>query len=80
MVLFIFQITPYLGASVNPFLPATEYEWWLREAFGVCKTVSVTGEIVDQDCTGTSLDNVIRKPLCQLGMALDKSEKKMCQQ
>ena len=71
-VQIFFQITPYLSASVNPFLPDTEYEWWLREAFGVCKTVSVTGEIVEQDCTGTSLDNVIRKPLCQLGMELDK--------
>ena len=48
-------------------------QWWINGDDGVCKTVSNTGEIKEHDCVSTSVDpSLIRKPLCQLGSALQR--------
>lgn len=48
-------------------------QWWINGDDGVCKTVSNTGEIKEHDCVATSVEpSLIRKPLCQLGIALQR--------
>ena len=46
--------------------------WWIYGDDDVCKTISNTGEIQEQDCEAPSDDtSIMRKPLCQLGIAKD---------
>ena len=42
-------------------------DYWIDGGDGICKTVSNTGEVQEQDCQST----VTRKPLCQLGIRID---------
>ena len=44
-------------------------DYWIDGGDGVCKTVSNTGEVQEQDCESTNVDSsVMGKPLCQLGI------------
>ena len=44
-------------------------DYWIDGGDGVCKTVSNTGEVQEQDCQSTNDDSsVTSKPLCQLGI------------
>ena len=44
--------------------------WWIYGDDDICKTISNTGEIQEQDCEAPSEDpSLMRKPLCQLGIA-----------
>ena len=64
----ILKIASYIGASVNPALPSVDYQWWLREEGGTCRTVTRAGDLLEQNCHGNSLeDDIFRKPLCQFG-------------
>ena len=44
-------------------------DYWIDGGDGICKTVSNTGEVQEQDCQSTDdHSSVTRKPLCQLGI------------
>ena len=51
---------------------SVDSHWWIYGDDDVCKTISNTGEIQEQDCEAPSDDtSIMRKPLCQLGTAKD---------
>ena len=53
------------GLSLN-----VDTHWWIHGNEDVCKTISNTGEIQEQNCEAPSEDtSIMRKPLCQLGIA-----------
>ena len=55
------------GLSLN-----VDSHWWIHGDKDVCKTISNTGEIQEQGCETPSEDpSLMRKPLCQLGIAKD---------
>ena len=65
--IIFFSYSSIQGSSLESGIIDSDY--WIDGEDGVCKTVSNTGEVQEQDCESTNVDSsVMGKPLCQLGI------------
>ena len=65
VTLFLAGMRPHLVAG-------SEYQWWIQsDTAQTCRTLSSDGARVtvsEQECDGDPPDNIVRQPLCQLGL------------
>ena len=64
----------FLAAIRPDWSSSEEFHWWVEAGTGQCRTASSDGSkvtLTDEDCEGTPPNNVVRRPLCELGEAGD---------